>query len=94
MPSTSLILDNNHQPEGIIDPANAKVADIMTTDLLTATPDTTMSQALEIVTNKRIWHLPVLQGGNLMDLISIGDLTKWMMESQEQHIESLTNDIS
>ena len=73
------------------DPKKVLVEKLMTRDLVTVTSDTTVHQAMRIVTEKRIRHLPVLDDGKLSGLISIGDLTKWAMELQEQQISSLTN---
>jgi CBS domain-containing protein len=73
------------------DPKKLLVEAIMTKDLVTVSPSTTVREAMHIVTDKRIRHLPVLQEGKLVGLISIGDLTRWAMLWQEQQIASLTN---
>ncbi|VVC77227.1 Inosine-5'-monophosphate dehydrogenase [Aquicella siphonis] len=67
------------------------VNSIMTRELITVTPSTTVGEAMRIVTDKRIRHLPVLESGKLVGIISIGDLTRWAMLLQEQQISSLTN---
>lgn len=67
------------------------VKDIMSTELITVAPSTTVGEAMRIVTDKRIRHLPVLEKGKLVGIISIGDLTRWAMLLQEQQISSLTN---
>ena len=63
----------------------------MTTELVTVLPTTTVREAMHMVTEKRIRHLPVLDGGMLIGVISIGDLTRWAMLLQEQQISSLTS---
>jgi CBS domain-containing protein len=75
------------------DPKNILVDTIMTkvNELVTVLPTTTVREAMHIVTEKRIRHLPVLENGKLVGLISIGDLTRWAMLLQEQQISSLTN---
>lgn len=73
------------------DPKKILVEKLMTRDVLTVTDKTTVREAMHIVTEKRIRHLPVLQDGKLIGLISIGDLTKWALQLQEQQISSLTN---
>lgn len=75
------------------DPKIILVETIMTkaSDLVTVLPSTTVREAMRIVTDKRIRHLPVLENGRLVGLISIGDLTRWAMMWQEQQISSLTN---
>jgi CBS domain-containing protein len=73
------------------DPKLVLVADIMTTNVVTVFPSTSVREAMRIVTEQRIRHLPVLDQGKLVGLISIGDLTRWAMLLQEQQISSLTN---
>jgi CBS domain-containing protein len=73
------------------DPKKILVETIMSTDLITVTPSTTVREAMHIVTEKRIRHLPVVEKTKVVGLISIGDLTRWAMLWQEQQIASLTN---
>lgn len=73
------------------DPKKVLINSIMTRDLVTVLPSTTVQEAMHIVTEKRIRHLPVLENGKLIGVISIGDLTRWAMLLQEQQISSLTN---
>jgi len=75
------------------DPKNILVETIMTkaSELITVLPTTTVQEAMRLVTEKRVRHLPVLENGQLVGLISIGDLTRWAMLLQEQQISSLTN---
>ena len=72
------------------DAKRVRVADIMTKELITVLPTTTVREAMHIVTERRIRHLPVLEHSKLIGLISIGDLTRWAMLWQEQQISSLT----
>lgn len=74
-----------------VDPNKILVEAIMTKEIVTVLATTTVREAMHIVTEKRIRHLPVFDNGNLIGVISIGDLTKWAMLMQEQQIESLTN---
>src|SRR5262249_46977051 len=69
--------------------ANVKVVDIMSTDLITVPPSMTVTEAMQIVTNKRFRHLPVVENGKLIGIVSIGDLTRWAMLAQENVISSL-----
>jgi CBS domain-containing protein len=52
------------------------VADFMTKDLITGTPDTDINQAMDLMTNNRIRHLPILENDNLVGIVSIGDMVK------------------
>jgi CBS domain-containing protein len=73
------------------DAKSIKVADIMTSDLVTVLPSTSVREAMRIVTDRRVRHLPVIENGKLVGLISIGDLTRWAMLLQEQQISNLTS---
>jgi CBS domain-containing protein len=65
------------------------VADIMSSPVLTVGPGEDIRRCMQIVTEKRIRHLPVVDGGSVVGLISIGDLLKWVIREQEQEIEQL-----
>lgn len=57
-------------------PMDSPVADRMTTDLVTATPDDDVEHVMGLMTNHRIRHLPILDGEELAGMISIGDIVK------------------
>ena len=61
----------------------------MTRDLVTVTPQTLVIHALGLMTQKRVRHLPVLDGERLAGLVSIGDLVKARIEEAEQEAEEL-----
>lgn len=65
------------------------VADIMSSPVITVSPGEDIRRCMHIVTEKRIRHLPVVEGGDVVGLISIGDLLKWVIREQEQEIEQL-----
>jgi CBS domain-containing protein len=71
-----------------------KVAEIMTGDVITITPDHTIDECMRIVTDRRIRHLPVLEGDRLTGIISIGDLVNAIISAQAATIEQLSNYIS
>lgn len=60
-----------------------KVAAIMTRDVITAGPDETIDQCLGRMTDRRIRHLPVVEGERLVGLVSIGDLVKHRIAAVE-----------
>lgn len=66
-----------------------KAADLMTRDVVTATPDVTVAQAMEIMDAGYFRHLPVLDGGKLAGIVSIRDLVKYRMTLQEHEVESM-----
>ncbi len=60
------------------------VGEVMTAPPITAEPSSTVRDALEVMTLRRIRHLPVLDGGELVAFVSIGDLVKNRLERVEQ----------
>lgn len=68
--------------------------DIMTTQVVVTHLEQTVEECMALVTEKRIRHLPVLQGEQLVGLVSIGDLVKTMLEEQQFKIEQLENYIT
>ncbi len=77
-----------------LDPQKAKVSEVMTTNLVTISPETTVEQAMTLFTEKRCRHLPVLVGGRLTGLLSIGDVTRWMVDLHRTECEHLKNYIA
>jgi CBS domain-containing protein len=65
------------------------VRDIMTAPVLTIAPDGTVDEAMRLMTERRIRHLPVVRGGNVVGIVSIGDLVKSVIEEQRHTIEDL-----
>ena len=70
-------------------PAETTVSDVMTKNLVVVSPSTTVQQAMAIVTEKRCRHLPVMDGDDLVGVVSSGDLTYWVVKSQSYEIENL-----
>jgi CBS domain-containing protein len=64
-------------------------AALMTKNPSTATPDFTVTQAMELMTEKRFRHLPILENGALTGLVSIGDVVKAVIEQSQQEVETL-----
>lgn len=65
------------------------VGEIMSSKLVTVTPEHKVKQCMEMMTGRRIRHLPVLNDGKLVGLISIGDVVKSVIASQANMIEHL-----
>jgi CBS domain-containing protein len=61
-------------------PLEATVSDRMTTDLVTGTPDDDVESVMGLLTHHRIRHLPILKNGELVGVISIGDIVKAQYE--------------
>jgi len=71
-----------------------RVREIMTTPALFVTPEKTVVDAMRIMTNRRVRHLPVLEGDNVIGMLSIGDLVNWVITAQQQTIRHLHNYIA
>jgi CBS domain-containing protein len=65
------------------------VGDVMTSPPITVTPQTTCDEAMELMTRRRIRHLPVIEGGALAGFISIGDIVKSRIDAAEAEAEQM-----
>lgn len=70
------------------------VRDIMTTDVITTTGSQSVEYCMNVVTEQRIRHLPVVEDGKLVGIISIGDLVKAVIADQQEAIEHLQHYIN
>jgi CBS domain-containing protein len=69
--------------------ADTPVRDIMSSPVLTVTLDTTVQQCMQLMTDRRVRHLPVLEGARVVGMVSIGDLVKAVIAEQKAQIEQL-----
>lgn len=74
--------------------ADTPVRQIMTSPVITVKPAQTVNECMQVVTDQRIRHLPVVENGDVLGVISIGDLVKAVIESQQEQIEQLERYIS
>ncbi|WP_120716884.1 CBS domain-containing protein [Tsuneonella amylolytica] len=65
------------------------VGEVMTSPAITVDPATSIEDALELMTRRRIRHLPVVQGGAMCGFVSIGDLVKSQVDSLAQEAEAM-----
>ena len=73
------------------DPKTTAVSEVMTADFLSITQDTSVEDAMQMMTDKRVRHLPVFDDQQLLGLISIGDVTRWLLKVNEMEAENLRN---
>ncbi len=71
-----------------------RVGDVMTTPVISADPDDTIQQCMETMTTCRCRHLPVVDKGKLLGIVSIGDLVKRMLDEKESEVEQLSQYIT
>lgn len=69
--------------------AETLVRQIMSSPVVTVSLDTSVQQCMTMVTEKRIRHLPVVEAGRVIGIVSIGDLVKSVIEEQQRTIEQL-----
>lgn len=75
-------------------PPDTTLAEVSTTQLVVVDPDRTIDDCMSIMTLKRIRHLPVLAGGRLAGVLSIGDLVKHMTSEQAAELRYLSDYIT
>jgi len=71
-----------------------RIRDIMTEDPVTVSLDNSIEDCMRLMTNKFIRHLPVIDNGKLVGIISIGDVVKFIIEEQRFIIENLEHYIT
>jgi CBS domain-containing protein len=77
-----------------LDPKGTRVAQVMTDQIITIAPDTTLEDALLVFTEKRCRHLPVVSEGRMTGLLSSGDVSRWMSDVHRSEAEHLKNYIA
>ena len=70
------------------------VGEIVSSPLVVATPGTTVDECMAMMTERRIRHIPVFEDGDLVGMISIGDLVKFASRQQSYEIKYLTDYIT
>jgi CBS domain-containing protein len=66
-----------------------RVSEILTANILTVAMDDTVEDCMKLMTQNRLRHLPVLEGVNVVGIVSIGDLVNWIISTQNAEIEQL-----
>jgi CBS domain-containing protein len=75
-------------------PGNAIIDDHMVRDVVIGLPGDTIEQTMAVMTEKRVRHVPVLEDGKLSGMISIGDLVKGLVSTQETELRYLKDYVS
>jgi len=75
-------------------PSETLVEDVMSKEVETITPKSTVEEAMRAMTVRRHRHLPVMSDGKMVGLISIGDVTRWISRANEDEAENLRSYIT
>jgi len=70
------------------------IQEIMTSPVISVTSAQTVDECMQLMTQNRIRHLPIVEGEKVLGVVSIGDMVKWIVSEQEETIEHLHNYIS
>ncbi len=70
---------------------NTSLGDVMVTNVITATPNTSVEECMAIMNKKCIRHLPIVSKGSVVGMISIGDLMNRIIQDREFDIEQLVD---
>ena len=71
-----------------------RVGDVMTSPVISASPEDSIQRCMETMTTCRCRHLPVVENGKLLGIVSIGDLVKKMLSEKETEVEKLSEYIT
>jgi CBS domain-containing protein len=77
-----------------LDDRETLVREIMSSPLIVVTPETTVDECMALMTDRRIRHLPVVEDGKVVGVVSIGDLVKFKSQQQSFEIQYLTQYIT
>jgi len=75
-------------------PEETRIEEVMTRELITVDPNQTVNDCMVLMTENHIRHLPVMDEGRLVGIISVGDVVKDMIEELEFHVEQLKSYIT
>ena len=76
---------------GGLDPGNTKVSEVMTKDPYCIPPTTTVGDAMKLITKRRFRHLPIVDNGKVLAVVSSGDLTHWLVQDQMGEVQELVD---
>ena len=87
-----IVSERDYIRKAIVKGRSAKdtpVSDIMTKQVVTVNPSNSVTECMRIMTERRVRHLPVLEGTKLVGILSIGDVVNWLISAQQAAIDNL-----
>ena len=94
---TGIVTERDYLRRVAVDARNDKetsVGAIMSSPVVVVTPETSIDECMALMTNRRIRHLPVIDGGELAGIVSIGDVVKFKSREQRFEIQFLQDYIA
>jgi CBS domain-containing protein len=76
---------------GGLDPRNTKVSAVMTKDPYCIPPTTTVDDAMKLISKRRFRHLPIVDNGKVLAVLSSGDLTHWLVQDRMGEVQELVD---
>ena len=76
---------------GGLDPGKTKVSEVMTKDPYCIRSTATVGAAMELITKRRFRHLPIVDNGKVLAVVSSGDLTHWLVQDQTGAVQELVD---
>jgi CBS domain-containing protein len=73
---------------------DARIREIMITNVVTASPTNTVDDCMKLMTDHHMRHLPIIEEGKVVGMLTMGDLVKWIIDRQRETIEQLEHYIS
>ena len=73
------------------DPGTTKVSEVMTKDPYCIGPTTTVGEAMQVITERRFRHLPIVDNGKVLAVVSSGDLTHWLVQDKMGEVQELVD---
>jgi CBS domain-containing protein len=89
---TGIVTERDYARKVILQGRNSqltRVRDIMSMPVLFVREDDSLEHAMELMTTRRIRHLPVMRNDDLVGVVSIGDMVRWILEAQGKTIRQL-----
>jgi CBS domain-containing protein len=77
-----------------IDAESTPVSEVMSKELVVMRPTSTVADAMAVVSEKRIRHLPVVEEGRVLGVLSAGDLNHWLIRGHQGQIDQLVDYIT
>jgi CBS domain-containing protein len=74
-----------------LDPGATKVSAVMTRDPVSISPTTTVAEAMGVITKRRFRHLPIVENGKVLAVVSSGDLTHWLVQDKLGEVKELVD---